>query len=377
MIPQQVTFVWPSTLIEIAVLIVALVLVRWVLRRLVNRSVRLAVSHTRPRTSDGVADATLPRPGSTAGYRQEARMRTLGTMLNSVIDITLVVVGILMVLNDLHVNVAPLLASAGVGGLAIGIGAQSLVRDFISGIFMVFEDQYGVGDLITVGNITGQVLSVGFRVTEVQDFTGKVWYLRNGDISTLGNLSQGWATSVLDFPAAPDEQPTRVMDVLKQVISQLDADPVWHAKLLEPPSVLGLARLDANSATYQVLVKTPADGMPEVEREVRARVAAAFLEAGINGPRQVITTISTPPVATTPGTPASAPTTSPMATETGTQTATGTPAPGAGTVGTAGSPSPGPATPDTDAALGITGSTGSAGVLKPPPNGQAEPGTDR
>ena len=363
MIPQQVTFVWPSTLIEIAVLIVALVVLRWVLRRLVNRAVRVAVSHTRPRTSDATADATLARPGSAAGDRQEARMRTMGTMLNSVIDVTLVVVGILMILNDLHVNVAPLLASAGVGGLAIGIGAQSLVRDFISGIFMVFEDQYGVGDVIMVKDITGQVRSVGFRVTEVQDFTGKVWYLRNGDISTLGNLSQGWATSVLDFLAAPDEQPTRVMDVLHEVTAQLDADPGWHARLLEPPSVLGLARLDANSATYQVLVKTPADGMPEVEREVRARVAAAFLAVGISGPRQVITTI---------GTPVSSGAVPPT-------TQAGTPVPGTLTPGTAsvtsmpGTPPSGEVNP-----AGTNGSTEPPGVPNPPAGAPQEgPVTDR
>ena len=157
--------------------------------------------------------------------RYEQRISTVASLLRNLTSIVVGVVVVLTFMAVFDIPLAPLLASAGVGGIALAFGAQSLVKDFLSGIFMIMEDQYGVGDLIDTGEVRGTVEEVGLRVTRVRDATGTVWYVRNGEILKLGNQSQGWSTAIIDVPVAYDEDAGKVMGILEEVATEIDARP--------------------------------------------------------------------------------------------------------------------------------------------------------
>ena len=200
----------------------------------------------------------------------------------------MIIVVVFMMLQSLGVNIMPALASAGIGGLAIGFGAQSLVKDIISGIFLMLEDQLGVGDHVDIGTLSGTVLSLGLRATRIQDVGGEIWYVRNGEIVTLGNRSQGWSTGNIHIPVALSEDPYTVLPLLTEVCQKLEADPEWAEQMLEPPTVLGLTRFEAQHAIYTITVKCPPNQQWAVEREVRARVMAGFQAAGVKAPSPLV-----------------------------------------------------------------------------------------
>jgi small conductance mechanosensitive channel len=160
-----------------------------------------------------------------------------------------------------------------------------LIKDIIGGVFIIFEDQFGVGDFVIIGALKGTVLNIGTRVTQVQDGSGAVWYVRNGEISTLGNQSQGWSSAFISFPVALSEDPFKAIKVLETVASELDNDPVWHDQMLESPLVQGLVTLDSAEMVLQVQIKCPATKQGDVERELRARALLALQNAGIKTPR--------------------------------------------------------------------------------------------
>lgn len=280
------SFVWPDTLIEVAVVLLLAVVVRGIAKRLIRRSVEDAAKRAEERAGSltGRAAAVLAAAGGLSSERQAHRTRTIGTMLGSLVDAVVVVVVVLMVLQAFGVNIMPALASAGIGGLAIGFGAQSLVKDVISGIFLMLEDQLGVGDHVDIGTLSGTVLSLGLRATRIQDVGGEIWYVRNGEIVTLGNRTQGWSTGNIAIPVALSEDPYRVLPILTEVCTEIEADPEWTEKLLEPPTVLGLTSFTPPNAIYTVTVKCPANQQWSVEREVRARAMAALQAAGIKAP---------------------------------------------------------------------------------------------
>ena len=140
----------------------------------------------------------------------------------------------------LGIPLGPLLASAGVAGVALGFGAQSLVKDFLSGIFMILEDQYGVGDVIDTGEAIGTVEEVTLRITRLRDANGVTWYVRNGEIIRVGNRSQGFATAIVDMPVSYAESVERVVAVIREAATAMGADPEWADKFVEEPEVLGV-----------------------------------------------------------------------------------------------------------------------------------------
>jgi small-conductance mechanosensitive channel len=213
--------------------------------------------------------------------RRKQRVRALGAILRSAASVTIFSVAGFAVLGDLGINLAPLLASAGVVGVAIGFGAQNLVRDYLSGVFMLVEDQYGVGDVITVGDATGTVENVTLRITRVRDVNGIVWHIRNGAIEKVGNESQGWARAVIDFPVpfASDLAATR--NLLQETGDVMWSEPAWRAVLLEAPEVWGAQEISKDGVVMRMVAKTAPLRQWEVEREMRARVKAALYEAGI------------------------------------------------------------------------------------------------
>jgi small conductance mechanosensitive channel len=213
--------------------------------------------------------------------RRKQRVRALGAILRSAASVTIFSIAGFAVLGDLGINLAPLLASAGVVGVAIGFGAQNLVRDYLSGIFMLVEDQYGVGDVITVGNATGTVENVTLRITRVRDVNGIVWHIRNGAIETVGNESQGWARAVIDFPVPFESDLVTIRNVLQATGDAMWNEPTWRAVMLEAPEVWGAQEISSDRVLMRVVAKTAPLRQWEVEREMRARVKAALHRAGI------------------------------------------------------------------------------------------------
>jgi small-conductance mechanosensitive channel len=246
-------------------------------------------SATDDASGPGATDATVGGAGAEAerglvDERRKQRVRALGSILINASSVIIFSIAGVVVLGDLGIDLAPLLASAGVVGIAVGFGAQNLVRDYLSGIFMMVEDQYGVGDVITIGDATGSVENVTLRITRMRDVNGIVWHIRNGAIEQVGNESQGWARAVIDFPVpyAPDLGAIRT--VLADAAQALWDDPVWRAVMLEPPEIWGAQEITSSQVTMRIVVKTAPLRQWGVEREMRARMKAALDAAGIHPP---------------------------------------------------------------------------------------------
>jgi moderate conductance mechanosensitive channel len=240
-----------------------------------------ATGHADLRDQTAINGAAAQAESALVDERRKQRVRALGAILRSGASVTIFAIAGFVVLGDLDINLAPLLASAGVVGVAVGFGAQSLVRDYLAGIFMLVEDQYGVGDVITVGDATGTVENVTLRLTRVRDVNGIVWHIRNGGIEVVGNESQGWARAVIDFPVPFEADLTTIRSLLTQTGETMWNDPVWRAVMLEPPEVWGAQEISSEEVTMRIVAKTAPLRQWEVEREMRARVKAALHEAGI------------------------------------------------------------------------------------------------
>jgi moderate conductance mechanosensitive channel len=230
-----------------------------------------------------IAPVTGPAAGTSPllTTRRQARARTLASVLRSVTTALIAVIVTLMVLQELEFSVGPLLASAGVVGVALGLGAQSLVRDVVAGMFMIIEDQYGVGDVIDVGSASGSVEAVGLRVTRLRDVNGTVWYVRNGEIMRVGNQSQGWSRTVLDISIGYEEDIDRVEQVLLDTAQQLREEPKFGPFILDDPEVWGVEELTSEFTVIRLVVRTQPMQQWAVGRELRRRIKQRFDADGI------------------------------------------------------------------------------------------------
>ncbi|MBD9700449.1 mechanosensitive ion channel family protein [Flavimobilis sp. GY10621] len=259
-------------LVILAVGIVLLVVLRRLIASFTERIAR------EPRTD--VGGALLRVTNAFEDERRVGRARTLGSVLRSTLSIVVGSIVVMMILNEIGVNLAPLLASAGVAGVALGFGAQSLVKDFLSGIFMLAEDQYGVGDTVNFGDVTGTVEEVALRVTKVRDFDGTLWYLRNGEILRTGNLSQGWVRAMADFRVPYDVDTDLVRSLLTQAAEETSADADINRLLLAPPEVF-VVELTDDHLLYRIQARTNLPDRPAVVRALRTRGLTALTGAGI------------------------------------------------------------------------------------------------
>ena len=251
--------------IAIVVLVLVALLIRWVLGKLVDRLVRHA--------EDGV----LPdRFSGGTKTRRVQRAKTMGDLLKSIITGLLIAVFGTMILSECGVNIAPIIASAGVVGIALGFGAQSLVKDFLSGVFMIFEDQYGVGDVVDVGVASGTVEAVSLRVTRLRDTQGTVWYVPNGEVLRVGNMSQNWARAVVDITVGYGEDLARVTGILREVAHDLWADEDYRDTVIEEPEVTGVETMTPEGITLRVLIKTAPMRQWAVARQLRQRIKTRF-----------------------------------------------------------------------------------------------------
>ena len=211
--------------------------------------------------------------------RVEQRTETLRHIIRGVSKAILILVVVLTVSSELGFNIGPVLASAGIVGLAVGFGAQSLVKDVISGFFILFEDQFGIGDIIKIGDFTGVVERMTLRATVLRNLEGQVYVAPNGNIQNVIVMTKEWARAVLDLTVSHKEELGRVIDLLQRIGARLAQD--WPDRILEQPVVLGVERLDDSGVTIRSIVKTPPFKHAEVLREWRRRVKDEFDKAGI------------------------------------------------------------------------------------------------
>ena len=260
-------------------IVLAAMLIRWLLHRAIKR---LTTSTTR--ASMPALLKPLKEKTATAEFipeRRRQRAEAIGSVLRSFVTAVVFTMGGLLVMGELGFNLGPLLASAGIVGVALGFGAQSLVKDLIAGLFMLLEDQYGVGDTVDLGEATGVVETVGLRITTVRDGRGVLWYIRNGEIVRVGNKSQGWAMVVIDIPIGfvNSEQ---AIAVLREAARRVAAEPEHETEFLEPPDVIGVEQLTVDGAVIRTIAKTTADGQPVVQRVLRRALAEALENSGFS-----------------------------------------------------------------------------------------------
>jgi moderate conductance mechanosensitive channel len=216
--------------------------------------------------------------------RSSARAETLGFVLRSVATFAIWTIAMITILGELGINLGPLIAGAGVVGVALGFGAQSLVKDFLAGVFMLIEDQYGVGDIVDVGEASGTVEAVSLRTTKIRDVQGTMWHVPNGQIQRVGNMSQQWARALLDVSVAYGSDIDHAQLVIKETADALWRDPDWTSRILEEPDVWGVEALAADGVTIRLVVKTLPAAQFNVLRELRGRIKLALEAAGIEIP---------------------------------------------------------------------------------------------
>jgi moderate conductance mechanosensitive channel len=271
--------------LRILLIVVAAVVLRWLLVRAVNRMVRRTVAaNVSDRIVENRATRVLASATGALSERRRQRTETLGSVLRSLVTFVVFGVAFLMVLGEFHIDLAPLLASAGVAGVALGFGAQSLVKDFLSGVFMLLEDQYGVGDVVDTGEAVGTVEEVTLRITKLRDAGGVAWYVRNGEITRIANKSQGWSTAIVDLPVAYTENVERVTDIIGGVVDSMYDDPQWSDVMLEKPTVAGVEQITGTTLTIRVVAKTGPNQQWGLQRAIRERVKDAFDAAGVRAP---------------------------------------------------------------------------------------------
>ncbi len=273
---------------RILLIVVLAVVVRYLAHRAISRLVRRALTGTVP-------DVIRPVLGRARGRvvqddapllteRRRQRAETLGSVLRSVTSILVLTVAFVMVLGELGFDLGPIVASAGIAGVALGFGAQNVVKDVLNGMFMILEDQYGVGDAIDVGEASGIVEAIGLRVTRLRAVDGTVWHVRNGEILRVGNMSQQWSRALLDINVAYGTDTDHAAHVIKAV-----ADGVWRDDelghlVLDEPEVWGVEALGADGLTIRLVVKTVPLEQWTVARQLRGRLKAAFDREGIEIP---------------------------------------------------------------------------------------------
>lgn len=270
-------------------------LVRWLVHRIIGRVVKTFSDNTfSRRLARARADHAPASDGSDReapeilAERVAARARTVGALLGSIATFVIFSIAAVVVLGAAGLDLTPLIASAGVVGVAVGFGAQSLIKDFLTGVFMIMEDQYGVGDVVDAGQATGTVVDVGLRVTKLRDDNGVLWYVPNGSILRIGNKSQGWAVANVEVPVAYSEDLDRVRELLRTTAETLAADPEKGVDILAEPATCSVESMTPDAVLLRVQLRTQPLRQNDVARELRVRVKDALDQAGVaykQGPR--------------------------------------------------------------------------------------------
>ena len=274
-------FDWRAPL-NIAAIIVGALLVRWLLLIILRRSIERVISGVKK--SHNVEETQELSASPLRAARVVQRTRTLGTVINSVLTAIVMGVAAVAILEVLDVPVLGILGAAGIIAAGLAFGAQNLVKDILNGMFMVFEDQLGVGDVVDLGMATGTVESVGVRITSIRDVNGTLWHVRNGEILRVGNKSQGWARVIIDLPVPYHADLEAVKDAILATAKELAAEPQWKRKMLEAPEIWGVESITAEALVVRLVIKTRSADQWDVARELRLRLKLTLDALGINVP---------------------------------------------------------------------------------------------
>ncbi|MEA3078332.1 MAG: moderate conductance mechanosensitive channel [Actinomycetota bacterium] len=253
--------------------ILLVVVVTMVVARLGGRALRKTVRTFRAKA-----------PMTTTSVRAEQRAETLGDVLASGFRAVVWTIAVFVLLGEVGIDLAPLLAGAGIAGIAIGFGAQSLVKDVISGLFVLLEDQYGVGDVVTVEGATGTIEDLTLRVTRLRSVDGTVWFVPNGEIRKVGNASMEWSRALIDVLVPYDADLDLVRRVITEESQAFALDPSWSTRVLEPPELWGVQSMEANHLIVRLVVKTGPREQFAVARELRGRITDRLRREGVRGP---------------------------------------------------------------------------------------------
>ncbi|SDD20510.1 mechanosensitive ion channel family protein [Glycomyces harbinensis] len=269
---------------QVLIIVLAAMLLKWIVNRSIARIIKQVTTIKGPQSIAELADklgSSNSRRDELLGDRSEKRAETLTGVLQHVSGIVIYAIAFMLVLSAFNVNLAPILASAGIAGIAIGFGAQNLVQDYLAGIFILVEDQYGVGDNVDVGDAVGTVVDMGLRVTTLRSLDGTLWYVRNGQILRVGNSSQSWAYVVVDTPLPPTADVDAVGEKIVAIAEAFVAEDEWREHILKEPEYLGPIEVTIDEIKVRLGVRTTSDQQWAAGRELRRRISESLREAGL------------------------------------------------------------------------------------------------
>ncbi|MGO4681769.1 mechanosensitive ion channel domain-containing protein [Microbacterium sp. 2MCAF23] len=275
------------------VTIVVCVLIAYALRFVIRRVVRRIVAGAKSKAE--VTDTRALERSPLADMRLVQRTRTLGTILQNIVNVILVVVAVVLIVNIIEPTLlgSLTLLTAAVGA-GLGFGAQNIVKDVLNGMFLVAEDQVGIGDVVDLGLASGVVEYVSVRITQVRDANGTLWYVRNGEITRIGNMSQGWARAIIDLGVPADADVPAVEDALLAAAQGLAKDPKWRTRIVEKPEIWGLESIEGDALVIRVVMKTRTNAMDDVARELRMRLRDAMLGMELTVPSMATVQLAGP-----------------------------------------------------------------------------------
>lgn len=278
------------------ILIIAWILTR-VAKRALTRLVRRLVAPDRDAVRRRLKSLGVDRPElliaedpddadalARLAAQRASRAASISSVLANTAMIAIWTIAFIMILGELGLNLGPMIAGAGIAGVALGFGAQSLVKDFISGLFMLMEDQFGIGDIVDLGEAVGEVEEVALRTTVLRGIDGTVWHVPNGEIRRVGNKSQHWSTALVDVDVAYDADIESVRSVVKATAIEVCTSDEWSGDVLEEPEVLGVETLGADGVTIRMVAKTAPGAQWALQRALREALKSAFDDAGIEIP---------------------------------------------------------------------------------------------
>jgi small-conductance mechanosensitive channel len=275
--------------VGVAVIVAIAAVVAWIARRHLARLVARIVAPDRSVLARRLEQLGLEGPPDPAEVqreqlRRESRGRSISAVVGSTLTVTIWVITGLLVLGEIGIQVGPLIASAGIAGVALSFGAQTLVKDCIAGLFVLVEDQYGIGDVVDLDEATGVVEEITLRATVLRGLDGTVWHVPNGEVQRVGNMSQLWSVAVVDVDVAYDTDLERARTVITDAAAELCHSPEWDEHVLEEPQVLGVEILGADGITIRLTVRTTAGSQWGLQRALRERFKTALDEADIEIP---------------------------------------------------------------------------------------------
>jgi len=269
--------------LTVIVIILGAVVVRFILLRIIRRVVNQVVTGVKKKHQ--IDDTREVAASPLAAVRVVQRTRSLGSVFGNAVTGVIVLVAVLLVFAVVIPNASGAFALITAAlGAGLGFGAQNIVKDVLNGIFIVGEDQLGIGDVVDLGLATGIVEDVGIRVTQVRDVNGTLWFVRNGEILRLGNMSYGWARAIIDLAVPYDSDVDAIQDRILEVAVELAESPTWQYRILEKPALWGIESISAEAIVVRLVVKTRATAKDDVDRELRVRLKRALDDMGVRLP---------------------------------------------------------------------------------------------